>query len=444
MPEEKSSRLNCFFPILNRRLGLVFGSLPGPPPFKSSLQSLPFTKARMGSGASSANYETMTSSTIADAVSQINNGAYGEYVELFKSNNVDGATLKTNLGSEPEFTSFLAGIGLNNENVQHNMYEEFSKLNNLQNNAGAAAGPSMGGRAQSVNMKAKMRAIEDQQNAEMNKLTSVMAAKKESEAKRLKDRLIKKRQQRLEALKKQGVLHEAAIAEVDEKHNEDVAVIDKATEIHKEDGHYAAREALHHMMIEWFFDWIVGAGLNINQADNNGLTTLMLCAQSGDKLLVEMMLNKGCDVNVTASDLSAALHVAAQWGHHEVVDILISRGANVNAANSDLWTPLLFASIGGHTECVSHLVNAGADLEAEDTDGFTACMYAQEGEHSEIVEILMKAGARDLSGFTGTGEAMEGAPVPVKPVPAAADAAPAPDAPAPAEEKPIEAVAGFN
>jgi ankyrin repeat protein len=60
-----------------------------------------------------------------------------------------------------------------------------------------------------------------------------------------------------------------------------------------------------------------------------------------------------------------ALQAASAKGHKEVVEILRDKGANVNIQNGEYGTALQAASEGGHKEIVEMLLGKGADVNAE-------------------------------------------------------------------------------
>jgi len=87
------------------------------------------------------------------------------------------------------------------------------------------------------------------------------------------------------------------------------------------------------------------------------------------------------------------LHVAAWRGHGEVVELLVDKGANLDAQDKLGWTALQRAADNGHGEVVKLLVEKGANLEAQDTYGRTALHLAAQGGHGEVVKLLVEKGA---------------------------------------------------
>ena len=56
------------------------------------------------------------------------------------------------------------------------------------------------------------------------------------------------------------------------------------------------------------------------------------------------------------------LIAAARYGHERVVDLLLQRGAEVNLQDSDSWTALMYAARYGHERVVELLLQHGADV----------------------------------------------------------------------------------
>ncbi|HQG29591.1 MAG TPA: ankyrin repeat domain-containing protein, partial [Candidatus Ozemobacteraceae bacterium] len=97
-----------------------------------------------------------------------------------------------------------------------------------------------------------------------------------------------------------------------------------------------------------------------------GLTPLHLAAVKNRAEACRILLDAGCDVDVTGftsrdgSAESTPLHLAAESGARDVVELLISRGANVNAVNNFHRTPLFWAKKAGKTDVAELLAAHGA------------------------------------------------------------------------------------
>src|SRR5882724_6723339 len=78
------------------------------------------------------------------------------------------------------------------------------------------------------------------------------------------------------------------------------------------------------------------------------------------------------DVATPPNDLSEVLLRAAMIGDSVSLNVLLDRGADVNCRDDQGRSALIEASFGGHCDVVKLLIARGADLNASDKDGWTA------------------------------------------------------------------------
>lgn len=101
-------------------------------------------------------------------------------------------------------------------------------------------------------------------------------------------------------------------------------------------------------------DLIVNGQVDVN-AWCDEVTLLGMVAEAGDLELVQLMLERGADVNLsTKSDASTALMDAATGGNIEIVRLLVSAGANVNEIRGG-DSVLARAVRAGHEEMIQFL-----------------------------------------------------------------------------------------
>ena len=97
-------------------------------------------------------------------------------------------------------------------------------------------------------------------------------------------------------------------------------------------------------------------GVDVNRADNNGNTALMLHARwYCDKEVFKAMVKAGYDVNARNKEGNTVLHYAMKNKSSEVAVYLIKKGADVNAANEKQETPMQIAVEKGMDEVLAFL-----------------------------------------------------------------------------------------
>jgi len=156
-------------------------------------------------------------------------------------------------------------------------------------------------------------------------------------------------------------------------------------------------------------EMLLEKGADVNEADIDGMTALMMASENGHKDVVEILLKEeGINVNLWNNEGETALILASEYGHTEIVKMLLNAGAHVNMVeeddenmmdveedeDQDAKTALMMASEFGHTEIVKILLKAGADVNAVANDGYdTAFTLANKRGHDNIVELLIRKGA---------------------------------------------------
>lgn len=143
---------------------------------------------------------------------------------------------------------------------------------------------------------------------------------------------------------------------------------------------------------------------NINEVDQDGLTSLMIATIANDSAMVVTLLEAGADPNVQSKSGMTALHAAAFNNRDQIMQYIIAAGADPNKVDSKGRTPLLVAAQMGNTNPITYLIQAGAVVEFKDLKGNTPLMLACGGRHLGAVDELLEKGAdpnsRDLQGRT--------------------------------------------
>jgi ankyrin repeat protein len=122
-----------------------------------------------------------------------------------------------------------------------------------------------------------------------------------------------------------------------------------------------------------------------------GDSLLHVAVESGKAEMVELIIDKGVDVNVQGDSRATPLHLAAMSGNLEIAALLINRNANVNAIGfRDDSTPLHVAAIHGHAAVVQLLLEKGAVKDALNEHKRTALQVAIENKHLNVVQVLQR------------------------------------------------------
>ena len=129
---------------------------------------------------------------------------------------------------------------------------------------------------------------------------------------------------------------------------------------------------------------------------------LMMAAIMNQPDLVELLIDRGAEIEARGRWGGTALHWAAWRGSAEAVEALIARGASVHARSADdRSTPLFWACRGSHygfwsrnnhPAVVRSLLDAGAIPDVTNSDGYAAVAVASE----EIAALLVQHGAKPV------------------------------------------------
>ncbi|RDW77988.1 hypothetical protein BP5796_05840 [Coleophoma crateriformis] len=115
----------------------------------------------------------------------------------------------------------------------------------------------------------------------------------------------------------------------------------------------------------------------------------------GHEAVVKLLLEKGAEIEAKDTHGQTALSYATNWGHEAIVKLLLEKGAEIEAKDSeDGRTPFMYAAREGHEAVVKLLLEKGAEIEAKDSeDGWTPLMYAAKRGQEAVVKLLLEKGA---------------------------------------------------
>lgn len=110
------------------------------------------------------------------------------------------------------------------------------------------------------------------------------------------------------------------------------------------------------MLMQYEVDSIIGVLIDFGANPNTivrGETTLMVAVRNCDRMMAELLLNKGADINIKDNLGNSALHIAARkltnnnygWSQNDliaqesIIKLLLSRGADYTSRNYQGMTP---------------------------------------------------------------------------------------------------------
>ena len=113
--------------------------------------------------------------------------------------------------------------------------------------------------------------------------------------------------------------------------------------------------------------------------------------RAGNREHIDLFIKAGMDINAADKDGTSALMIASEKGDLEMAQLLIRNGADVNANNIDGYTALMYAAYKGNLQIAELLIKNKADVNARDKDGWTALRYASIQGRNDIMKLLTRA-----------------------------------------------------
>ena len=132
---------------------------------------------------------------------------------------------------------------------------------------------------------------------------------------------------------------------------------------------------------------LAGPPTDINALNETGESALMMAALKGQLDWVKRLLEHGAQVNKPGW---TPLHYAATGPNPAVVQLLLDRGAQINAESPNRTTPLMMAARYGNEAGVDLLLARGADPQRRNDLGLSAADFARDGQRAALATKLTK------------------------------------------------------
>ncbi|OJD19086.1 hypothetical protein AJ78_00959 [Emergomyces pasteurianus Ep9510] len=168
-------------------------------------------------------------------------------------------------------------------------------------------------------------------------------------------------------------------------------LLDKGADIHQEEVLKCAANTSR-AMIELLLE--KGAGVNAKGESTleEALSTAVFYHNTN---IVKLLLDKGADIHALSDSVLERLISA---GNRALVELLVNRGANVNEHGGILGPPLFVASMFDRYDIAEFLLDNGADVNYQKDGGESALEEAFIRGHHLMVGLLLKKGALDIRG----------------------------------------------
>lgn len=131
----------------------------------------------------------------------------------------------------------------------------------------------------------------------------------------------------------------------------------------------------------------------------SGWTCLMLAASIASTELVELLMNRGANVNFHKemyTVLMATCATSASIPEEQVlncVELLLEKNARVNVYDKYRMSPLMYAAKEGRVTVCEKLLEHGAEINKQDMRGWTSLSFAASRGHGRVVRMLLDQGA---------------------------------------------------
>lgn len=136
---------------------------------------------------------------------------------------------------------------------------------------------------------------------------------------------------------------------------------------------------------------LIDKGADVNAKNRRRSTPLHWAIH--DEAKVRLLLAKGAHINAQQVQGRSPLYLAAMLGNSvPTVRLLLSKGADLNLAAVNGQTPLMMAAARGNVEAMRLLIERGADVNAKDGAGETALMAACTNGNARAVQLLIERG----------------------------------------------------
>ncbi|MDQ0592753.1 ankyrin repeat protein [Chryseobacterium ginsenosidimutans] len=125
----------------------------------------------------------------------------------------------------------------------------------------------------------------------------------------------------------------------------------------------------------------------INQTNENGFSPLILACYKGNVEVADFLMDNVKDVNYKSQEGTALAGLSVKYNKN-LVEHLLNKNANPNITDATGSTPLFWAVKFGNKELTELLLKHKADKSIKDSQGMTPFEYALKTDNKEIINLL--------------------------------------------------------
>ena len=146
-------------------------------------------------------------------------------------------------------------------------------------------------------------------------------------------------------------------------------------------------------------EFLLDGGYNINeQSDTTYGIALITAACGGHTSVVQLLLDRGADINAQGGSYGNALQIAVFRRHESIVQLLLDRGADINAQGGRFGNALLAAIAGDKLDSAELLLSWDAEVDLPGPQWEELLQKLAEEWNDEKVDRLRKF-QEDPSGY---------------------------------------------
>lgn len=125
----------------------------------------------------------------------------------------------------------------------------------------------------------------------------------------------------------------------------------------------------------------------INQNNENGFSPLILACYRGNVEVAKFLMDNVKDINYKSQEGTALAGLSVKY-NKDLVEYILTKNANPNITDSTGSTPLFWAVKFGNKELIELLLKHKADKFIKDAEGKTPFEYALQTDNKEIINLL--------------------------------------------------------